>query len=159
MGTDADTHSQIIWRKRIVNGRSSSNPYPQSTRNPMEDEAESFSKSEDMEEIRKTWLSESTKQSTDELTETEGASSWPTAVSTRSSSWIIQLSVKYFYMTPECENTWISNSFVCSWNSFASHWLFFFQIQNDGFPLSYYILLCYVDNLFHVENFKTLYCK
>jgi hypothetical protein len=68
-----------------------------------------------MEDTRRTWPSESTEQSSCELTETEAASSWPTGVCTRLSTYILWLLVLWFYGIPECVNKWVSDSGAFSW--------------------------------------------
>ena len=83
-------------------------------------------------------------QSSYELTENEGTFTGPSQVSATSSAHILWLQFLCIYGIPECENKWISDSYVFSWEIFSSI-PFSYQFKWDSFSLIilYFISLWY----------------
>ena len=78
-------------------------------------------------------------------------------VFTRSSLYILQLSVQHFYGIPECVNEWVSDSHTLSWD-FPFCWFSLSNFDMTAFVLSYHILccnfLCLRNLIFSIERKK-----
>ena len=88
MGTDAETYSQTLYRKRDSKQEVFILSFPSELRESYLRSCGKISRVRRVEETRRTWLSESTKQGTHELMKSEAASTGPTWVYTRSSIYI-----------------------------------------------------------------------
>lgn len=89
--------------------------------------------------------SNSTKQSSFELTETKASKIGPTGVYSRSSVYMLWLSMYCIYGIPECVKEWISNS--CAFSKvhpFLLNCLAQFQFNSFYFILLHFTLLCFV---------------
>ena len=95
-----------------------------------------------MEDTRRTWPTESTKQGSHGLTETEAAIMDPALVCTRSSDYILWLLASCSCETPSSVTGCISDSFACFGYSLPSIGLLCSASQYEDFHLaSLYLLL------------------
>jgi hypothetical protein len=126
----------------VLNGMLYSNPYPQSSENPVEEKQR---ESERMEDTQKTSSLNQNNQSLCELRETRAACTGSAGVCTRSFLYILLLQVKCFYETPKCQNEWVPISCTCSWLfSFCWFVLSNFLIQSVLFCLYFILLYNYI---------------
>jgi hypothetical protein len=135
MGTNTETHSKSEGEGDIehtaLNGVSPPNLSPQSSVNPVEEEAES------VRATRKTTPPKSTEQSSYEFTESTG----PAQLCTRLSTYRIGLPALCFYDTPEYDNKRVSDSCAFAW-ALSFLLVCFVQLQCHGFRFIFYF--CYV---------------
>lgn len=101
-----DPEIDIMWRETL-NGMSQSSSSPSKLREPQRRETKSV-RARVNGEHQENKLSESTKKSACELTETEAASTGPILVYTRSSANILYLLAQYFDENLDYENNWVS---------------------------------------------------
>lgn len=100
--------------------------------------------SEDMVDTRRIQPSQSTNQGTCELPETEAVSVGPKWVCTRSSVYITVISLVCFNLAPDYENKWVSDSFVCPWDSLPSLCWVAAPNFDTNVCASSFILFCHV---------------
>lgn len=98
-----------------------------------------------MEKTRRARPSKIVEQSSYKLKETEAAHVGPMQVCTKSSTYVPQLSVEYYYGTHACVNKWILILVLFSWAFSQFCWLALSNFNMMTFVLSYYvILLCFL---------------
>lgn len=109
---------------------------PQRLGSPVEEGEEILQESEGMEVTRRVWPTESSKQSSCGLTETQGASTCSAWVCPSSSAHMLWL-LAWCWCFCETPNSWsgcVFNSFACSWDFFFSILLgCLVQIGYEGF--------------------------
>lgn len=92
-----------------------------------------------MEDTRRIRPSELTKQGTYDLKEIQAANTGLTWVCTRSSAYILYLITQLLYVTPDCENKYVS-----ALRTLFLLWVAVFSFDMIAFASSYYRLFCFV---------------
>lgn len=109
-----------IMQRKNLNNRSQSDPSAKSFGNsPIKGGQKDSGDRKDVRQwCGRTKPSDSTRQDSSELTDTQSARTWPTWVSTRSSVYLLWFLARWFYEMLGCGNMWVSYIYACSWDYF-----------------------------------------